>query len=190
MKTNFQNKILVCFDLHDTLLSSQKAWIIAFKEITKNDNKKFEAIKKEYLDGGWKREICKKYGYDYNDLKNIYLGIVEPMEEVKKFCLEMKKRHKVFIITNATYKRALEDIGILKIDFEKVYSRDNGIKPDTEYIKNILKENDMEKMIMVGNEYERDVFDLPNTKSIIVNKKSTFNDLINEYNLIIKFFTN
>ncbi|MBQ7307509.1 MAG: HAD-IA family hydrolase [Clostridia bacterium] len=185
MKTNFHNEIVVCFDLHDTLLFSQNAWLEAFKIITKGDDEKYQTIKKEYLEGGWKREICKKFGYQYDEVKDIYLTIVEPMEEVKKFCEEMQKKHRVFIITNATYKRAIEDIKVLKMEFEKVYSRDDGKKPDPEYIKKILEQNDIHNMIMVGNETVRDIFNLPNTKSIIVNQNTQYKDLIKEYKKII-----
>ena len=117
MKTNFQNDIVICFDLHDTLLDSTTAWLKAFKDIVNGDEKLYKTIIEEYLNGGWKREICKKYGYRYDDVKDIYLTYVRPFFEIKKFCQEMKKRHRVYIITNATKKRAVEDIEILQMEF-------------------------------------------------------------------------
>lgn len=186
MKTSFQNNLIVCFDLHDTLLDSTKAWIKAFRQICKNDKNLFLKIKQEYLAGGWKREICKKYGYKYEEVKNIYLSKVKTITGVKKFCDWLIKQYRVFVITNATYKRALEDIDILKIKFEKVYSRDNGIKPDKDYIKSIMEQNNAKYMLMVGNEKERDIFNLPNTKTIIVTKHITLNKLKKTYRKFLK----
>lgn len=188
MKTNFQNNLVVCFDLHDTLLDSFPAWIKAFEQITGDDKDKFEKIKSEFVGGGWKREICKKYGYDYNDVKKIYLGYVKAIKGVKEFCLYIKKYYHTFVITNATLPRAEEDIKILGIEFEKVYSRDNGIKPDKDYIKGIIKGNNFDFLVMVGNETERDIFDIDNTRTIIVSPSSTFEELKKQFDLILDYF--
>ena len=188
MKTNFQDKLVVCFDLHDTLLNSFPAWLIAFEQITGKDTDLCSKIKSEFIAGGWKREICKKYGYDYNDVKNIYLDNVTAIQGVKEFYDYVKNYYKVFVITNATMPRAKEDIEILGIDFDKVYTRDNGIKPDKDYILDIMSQNNFDYMVMVGNEKERDIFDLNCTRTIIVTPTSTFDELKTEFDSIIQYF--
>lgn len=188
MKINSQNKIAICFDLHDTLLNSYPAWIKAFTMVTNGDLEKSEKMIEEFKKGEWKREICSRYGYTYDEVKNIYLQNVKPIYPVKKFCEMVKKNNSVYIITNATQPRAEEDIFILGMTFEKVYTRENGIKPDKNYIKRIIKENNLSHLIMVGNEKERDVFSLPETTSIIVNENTSYEYLMNKYNNLINLY--
>ena len=191
MKTNFQSdiqdKIVVCFDLHDTLVYSTRAWKKAFKIVCKNDKGVAKKIIEEYNAGGWKRKICESYGYDYDEVKKIYFPFLKPIKSTKKFCLKMKEYHKVFIITNAKKTRAIEDSKILGINFDKIYSRDDGVKPDKEYIERILTENNIKYMIMVGNE-ECDKFPFKQIKIIEILPRITYNKLIKNYEKILKEF--
>lgn len=171
MKINYQNKIGILLDLHDTLVKSKSCWIKAFKKIAK-DKIEAKVMIDEYKNGGWKREILLRHGYDYEQVKDIYLQYVSPKNDIIRLCKKYESDFKLILVTNATYSRMNEDIKKVDLKFFKKYTRENGIKPNNEYILNILKENNLDSAIMIGNDKVKDVFDniSHKVKSVIIGR--------------------
>lgn len=157
-------KLLVCFDLHDTLVNSTKAWLKAYKKMSPN---KYKEIKKDYKKGMFRKEICKKYDIEYNRVKAIYREHLHEKKFVIKYYNFIRNNYDTCIITNASSMRAKEDLEHCNIKYDKLYTSDDGLKPDSKYISKIMKENESDFLILIGNQDE-DILTLPNTTSYLI----------------------
>lgn len=157
-------RILICFDLHDTLVNSTRAWLKAYKIIRPND---YKSIKKDYKKGMRRKEICKKYNIEYEQLKIIYRKKLSKNKLVMKFYNIIRKKYSTCIITNASLERATNDLNYCNIKYDKLYTSLDGLKPDSKYILKIMKENKSDYLILIGNQKE-DKLTLVNTKSYLI----------------------
>lgn len=62
----------------------------------------------------------------------------------------------------------------------KIYTKEDGEKPDGEYIKKILSQNKIDFMIMIGDNRNEDIFNLRNVKTILVTETKNIKRKINK----------
>lgn len=159
-------KLLVCFDLHDTLVSSTKAWLDAYKQTNPNE---YKLIKKDYKSGMSRKKICKKYDINYEYLEEIYRKKLHRKKLVMRYYNLIRNKYNTCIITNASSMRARKDLEHCNIKYNKLYTSDDGLKPNSKYISRIMKENESDFLILIGNQDE-DILLLPKTISYLIER--------------------
>ena len=170
--------IAICYDLHNTLIKSNKAWLKAFKKMCRE---KYSIIKQEYKFMS-RKSICKKYDINSEQLENEYRKYIKLSKKVCKSYYEYLHKLPTIIISNAPASRVYKDIEKCKLKHNsvKIYTKEDGEKPDSEYINKILLQNKIEFAIMIGDNKNEDVFDLKNVRTILVDETKNISQEINK----------
>lgn len=149
-------KIVIFYDLHDTLIKSEVAWLRSFKKYSK---KNYSEIKKNYNAGISRKLICKIYDLDYDIVKEDYRKNLRVNFSVA-FLLKLFSQYPQYIISNGSASRVQADLEFCNLDnfFEKIYTKEHGVKPDQKYIEKIIKTNKIDYAIMIGNKSDEDIF--------------------------------
>lgn len=170
--------IAICYDLHNTIIKSDSAWLKAFKKICKEN---YPIIKQEYKFMS-RRSICKKYDMNFEQLENEYRRHIILSRKVCKVYYKYMRKFQTLIISNAPASRVYKDIEKCRLEhsFVKIYTKEDGEKPDDKYIKEILLENNIDFMIMIGDSRNEDIFNLRNVKTILVTETKNINRKINK----------
>lgn len=164
----------IVFDFHDTLVESTKAWLNAFKKVV-HCRKNFLQIKKDYLNKVSRKLICQNYGIDYNLVLKYYREYLkikkEGMHLYENLALKYPKIPFI-LVSNASKERLMLDINKFKeYNFDKIYSKENGQKPNKEYFEKICKENNIDFIILIGNDEKEDCKVIDNMLSFMISKK-------------------
>lgn len=170
--------IAISYDLHNTLIKSNKAWLKAFKSLSKEH---YSNIKQEYSFMS-RKAICKKYDINFEQLEYEYRKYIKLNKRVCKLYYKYLHKFPTLIISNAPASRVYRDIQKcnLKYDCVKIYTKEDGEKPDSEYINKILLQNKIEFAIMIGDNKNEDVFDLNNVKTILIDETKNLSKEINK----------
>lgn len=161
-------KIAIGFDLHDTLVYSTQAWKDAFGFFAGDRYTNY--IEKYLKRKGSRRELSNILNVDYKSVETYYHVILRKSEKMEKLMMILSDIEEVYIVTNASFSRAYHDLlctGLLKY-VSKIYSRENGKKPDCKYIDKILSENQLDYFLYIGNNSIEDVFMSKRTISLLV----------------------
>ena len=170
--------ISICYDLHNTLIKSDPAWLKAFKKLCKN---RYPVIKQEYKFMS-RKAICRKYNIDFEILENEYRKHIRLNKKVCKTYYKYLDEYPTMIISNAPASRVYKDIEKCKLnhDLVKIYTKEDGEKPASKYINKILSQNKIQFAIMIGDNKDEDIFNLTNVKTILVDKTKNINKEINK----------
>lgn len=159
-------KIGILFDVHGTLLDSNKAWISSF---SKYGDKPSEY----YSDKIWgkysRKQLAKEIGVSFDIIKAEYRKNLLPRNEIVNMLIELSKSYEVAILSNARKEDVNEDLKkIEKIPKMRIFSREDGKKPDSKYVEHVLEKLEWEKAYMIGNDPDEDVFNTEKVTSLIV----------------------
>lgn len=170
--------ISICYDLHNTLIKSNHAWLKAFKKLCKD---KYPAIKQEYKFMS-RKSICRKYDINFESIENEYRKYIRLNKKVCKTYYKYLDKYPTMIISNAPSSRVYKDILKCKLKHNsvKIYTKEDGEKPNSEYINKILLQNKIEFAIMIGDNKNEDVFDLKNVRTILVDETKNISKEINK----------
>lgn len=170
--------IAISYDLHNTIIKSDRAWLKAFKKICKEN---YSAIKQEYKFMS-RKSICKKYNINFEQLENEYRQHIKLSRRVCKVYYEYMYKFQTLIISNAPASRVFKDVEKCGLEHShvKIYTKEDGEKPDGEYIKKILSQNKIDFMIMIGDNRNEDIFNLRNVKTILVTETKNIKRKINK----------
>ena len=163
-------KLGIAFDCHNTLVDSNYAWTKAFVDYVGKEHE--ENILMDLFGRRLKRrDIATKYGVDYN--------LVEKQSyrysnlNGKAFLL-IESAHDigipVFVISNAPLENVVKDLQNVGIDscFEKIFSKEDGGKSNTEIFDNILNDYGLEILLFIGNEEFDDNIPHPSVLSVVI----------------------
>lgn len=160
-------KKLILADFHGTIVDANAAWHKAYCCLcpTQSDLIREKIIAKEN-----RSEIAKALGLDYQEVIRLYRSFLSVRHEVIQIIKGLDLP--IIIISNASKERLLLDIESVKgqhdLKFDKVYSGEDGKKPDTEYIERVIKENEYEFAYMIGNDAVEDFVKSPLVTNILV----------------------
>ncbi len=139
--------IKIAFDFHDIFVNSREAWIKAFSESTDNEN-----IIIDYENKVSKKEICKKYNLNYENIEKIYRNHLERIDKNIEFAEKLSCWYKIDIISMAKTDRLLKDIEKfnLKHIFENIYGKEQVLNRE-EYLQKLSKSYDW--VVFFNHEY-------------------------------------
>lgn len=170
--------ISICYDLHNTLIKSDHAWLKAFKKLCKD---KYPVIKQEYKFMS-RKTICRKYDINFENLEIEYRKYIQLNKKVCKIYYKYLDKYPTMIISNAPASRVYKDIEKCKLKHNsvKIYTKEDGEKPASGYINKILLLNKIQFAIMIGDNKAEDIFNLKNVNTVLVNKTKNINKEINK----------
>lgn len=112
--------IKICFDFHDIFVDAKKAWIKAFTFFCNN-----EEIVNDYNNKMSKKEICKKYGLDYEAVEEKYREYLTPLNKNIELAKEIKKYYPIDLISLSRDTRLKKDLAKFSLyeTFNSIYSK-------------------------------------------------------------------
>lgn len=160
------NKIAFAFDLHDTIVNASKAWIAGYQEEMPDENgvkDKKDCISVLLREKVSRSLISRAFNLDHTAVELAYRRNLNTNINVISLVQALKSAgFKIILISNARRKRAMDDIKFLELEklFFRIYTQENGLKPDFDYVDSIIRENELDLLIMIGNSQE-DIFHHP-----------------------------
>ena len=185
--TYYQNKTCgLLFDLHDTLVNSREAWLLGLIQLQPfRDKAELEML----YDTIKRKELCKLLDINYEEWLKHYQDNVTVKPIMIKLLDIVSTQFKCFIVSNASFSRVHYDCRLVgEHYFKKIYSKENGIKPDAKYLKSILTENQLDYGILIGDNYQEDYIDLPTLQSTIINKNDDASTILRKILLVAQKF--
>ncbi|MCM1439921.1 MAG: HAD family hydrolase [Roseburia sp.] len=167
--TSYQNKKCgLLFDLHDTLVNSREAWLLGLTRLNPfRDKEELEML----YDSLKRKEICKFLDISYEDWLKHYQDNISVKPIMVELLNIVSTKFKCYIVSNASSERVHYDCRLVgEHYFQKIYCKEDGIKPNAEYLKSILADNQLDYGILVGDNYQEDYINLPTLQSVIINQ--------------------
>ena len=161
-------KIGICFDLHNTLTDANEAWKLAYKDLV--GNSEYLEISKRIDQKESREKLCVEHGLNYSLVTQKYRENLSINEYGLLLLNSLSKYFEVCLVTNSSKEKAINDLKKIGLDqkFNKIYTKENGTKPDPEYIKNIIKENNFDLVLMIGNDIYEDFVTSDNVVPLII----------------------
>lgn len=156
------------FDLHDTLVNSREAWLSGLIQLQPfRDKAELEML----YDTLKRKEICKLLNINYEEWLKLYQDNISVKPIMVELLNIVSKKFKCYIVSNASFERVHYDCRLVgEHYFQKIYSKEDGKKPNAEYIKSILFDNKLDYGILIGDNYQEDYTLLPTVQSVIINQ--------------------
>lgn len=157
------------FDCHNTLINSNFAWIEAFVEHIGEDKRK--EVEKCLYGKKKRRDIAKKYSIDFTLIEESANKYMHPLTKTIDFIKYLNSiNSNVYVISNAPSRRVLRDMEITGIrkHFEYVYTEEDGGKGNLKLFDEILKKENANIIVFVGNEEFDDHINHPQVLSMIL----------------------
>lgn len=130
--------IKIAFDFHDIFVNAHDAWIKAFSELS-NDKK----IVTDYENKIPKKEICLKYGLDYEKAEELYRTHLTKIDKNIEFAEKLSEFYDIDLLSLSRKSRLMKDIDKfdLKDIFTNIYSKED-ITTKDEFLKDLSKKYD------------------------------------------------
>lgn len=171
-------KMGLMVDLHDTLLESSIAWIKSFYVLIPGE---IENCVNDLSKGISRRTVAKTFGVSYDIVLDEYRKHLKPREEVYTLIQILSNEFPLVIVSNSSRDRIEKDIALLpSLNIERVYSKENGKKPDRMYLESILENMSWDSAILIGNNLVEDRSTSERITSIIfpINRFQNYKDYL------------
>jgi len=165
---NNSNNILICSDLHNTLLFSNKAWIDAFSSFI---NIPLNDIAKKVYQKQSRKQMAIQYNIDYHQVLEKYHTLVEPNTPLLKLLNVLNSLGiKIIVVSSASAEKVEKDYKKIEqfCPIEAYYNRDSFDKKNYDSWNNLRLQHNVEHILYIGNDYEEDIINHPFVSSLIV----------------------
>jgi PAS domain-containing protein len=150
-------------DVHGTLLLSNRAWARAFGRY---DPDRFGMYCEEISKKRDRRELAAIAKVPYERIVDAYREELTPRQDVIRM-IERSGLPRV-IVSNARRERLLLDLELLDFACDRIYTKEDGRKPDTNYLERILRDQRWDCAYLIGNDPIEDYSMHPRIQSIII----------------------
>lgn len=162
------SNIIIAVDLHNTLVLSEDAWILAFQKLSSYDK---EYIVKELKRKRSRKNLAKECNVSYEDIYDEYRKVLKPNNKVINVIKKISELGiPIVVVSSASYRRVINDLNDickdLKID--KVCSKENFSKKSKNDWDLLMKEYECEQILFLGNDAIEDVIDHEKVVSVLV----------------------
>lgn len=175
-------KIAFGFDLHNTLLLSNEAWIQAY--LFYSDAKLLEYITYAVYRKQSRRRIADLLGVDYESVYQKYCELVTPSHRLIELIYSLKHNYPLYLISSASYERVIRDLSIWngKSNFNLILTKETFNKNNPHDWCLLMRQQGIDLLIYIGNDPEEDVVCCPGVITFIC---GDFLDKLNQLNLLI-----
>lgn len=174
-------KIAFGFDLHNTIMKSNEAWINAFVRYSGERYK--EMITKEVYNKCSRSKMALRLGLDYSQVIEEYHRLVKPDDNMILFLQSLKEKYPVYLLSAASREKVYKDLEAWdgKDYFREVITREAFDKKSVNEWERFLNSRDIDVLIYLGNDIEEDIIKSGRIISFI--KGDFLNDL-NDLNML------
>ncbi|MBU2616025.1 MAG: hypothetical protein KKC19_02885 [Nanoarchaeota archaeon] len=163
-------------DLHGTLLESNQAWAKALESI---DPDRSEFYRQQIQLKRSRHELAEIAGVSFDDLQSAYRRFLFPRDEVIGIIRSLSDIYPMVLVTNAERNRVLDDLEHLQnLPFLRVYTREDGKKPNPIYLQRILDEQGWGEAFLIGNDLTEDYSENKKITSIIIPQRKLIEKII------------
>lgn len=161
------SNVVFAFDLHNTLLRSNDAWIEAYMEHTAG------AFRPEVTGAVYRKQSRKKIAQDlgvsYESVYRSYCRLVRPAQEMLKLLEALKAHFPLYLISAASSLRVENDLEAWngRDYFDLILTKESFRKDSTEDWARLLARQGVDLMIYIGNDVEEDIPVLPGVVPMI-----------------------
>lgn len=152
-------------DLHGTLLESNLAWARALESI---DPKKSGFYREQIQFKRSRHELAQIAGVSFDSLLNVYRKYLLPRDPIVALFRTLSCEYPSVLVSNCQRDRVLADLHYLPtLSFKKIYTIEEGKKPERIYLQRILDDQGWDKAFLLGNDLIEDYSENENVTSII-----------------------
>jgi hypothetical protein len=156
----------VMLDVHGTLLNANTAWVAALSEV---DPARAAYFSNAVRGGRSRYELADELGVQFEQLLRRYRALLTPRRDVLALALSLTAAYPSVIVSNAPRSRLLPDLEVVsELRVCRVYSIEDGTKPQSEYLERILQHQRWRRAILIGNDPVEDRSAHPRVRSVII----------------------
>ena len=155
-------KIAFGFDLHNTILLSNDAWIEALSECSEEKYKNF--IRHEVYNKTSRKMIAEQIGADYIEVLELYHSKVKPDTSWVYFLQSLRESYPLYLISASNRKKVYRDLKGWNGQqfFDEILTTESFNKSSKEDWDAFLKKHSLDLLIYIGNDVDEDVVCHPN----------------------------
>lgn len=161
-------RIAFGFDLHNTIVESNVAWL---KSLMLHDGKNTD---KSYIELQIYNKVSRKIistniGAKYDDVLRDYHSFVGANDKMVTIVKELYSRYPLYLISSSSNEKVIKDLESWngKQYFEEIYTKENFCKDKKEDWDKLLDTLNIDLMIYIGNDVEEDIIDCKRVVSLI-----------------------
>lgn len=161
-------KIAFGFDLHNTIVRSNVAWVQSLLLHSKKD------VDKSYIESLVYKKVSRKkiaadIGADYDEVLNDYYMFIKPDNKIVTFIQELYNDFPLYLISSSSKEKVMRDLKTWEGEqyFSGVYTKETFCKGRKEDWERFLDSSNIDLMIYLGNDAEEDVIDCKRVLSLI-----------------------
>ena len=160
-------KIVFGFDLHNTILRSNDAWISAL--IRCGDKKYNEYITKSVYNKVSRKKIASEIGADYEEVLENYHNCVKPDGTIVEMIKTLEKNYSLYLISSASKEKVDRDLASWNGGryFAEVLTKEVFDKSSGKDWSAFLDSRGIDLMIYIGNDIQEDIIHNPKVISLI-----------------------
>ncbi len=161
------NKVAFAFDLHNTIMKSNDAWISAY--IACGGESVRNQVTQAVYQKRSRRALASSIGVDYDAVYARYCSLVKPDSKMMRLLPALKGKIPLYLISSASQERVFHDLAVWNgADFfDVIYTGKNFCKNSPDCWHKLLTEQNINLLVYIGNDAEEDIPDCPGVISLI-----------------------
>ena len=161
------NNVVFAFDLHNTLLRSNDAWIEAY--VTLSGERFREAVTSAVYRKQSRKKIAEEIGVSYDAVYSNYCRLVTPGKDMLKLLAALKEQFPLYLISAASGTRVENDLAAWngRDYFDVILTKETFCKEQTQDWQQLLARQKIDLLIYIGNDVEEDIPVLPGVIPLI-----------------------
>lgn len=161
------SNVAFAFDLHNTIMKSNDAWISAY--IACGGECVRDQVTRAVYQKRSRRAIAHSIGVDYDAVYARYCSLVEPDSKMMRLLPALKGKLPLYLISSASRERVFHDLAVWNgADFfDVIYTKETFFKNSPDCWRKLLMEQNVDLLVYIGNDAKEDVPDCPGVISLI-----------------------
>ncbi|MDO4323714.1 MAG: HAD hydrolase-like protein [Lachnospiraceae bacterium] len=176
-------KIAIGFDLHNTIMHSNEAWIEAMVACS---NECFrEYITQKVYDKYSRLKLTTELGADYNEVLKQYHARVNVDDNMKSLLYSLKKNYPLYLISASYALKVYKDLAVWEGEklFDEILTKECFDKASSSDWQRFLDGRDIDILVYIGNDVDEDIIKSRRVISLI---SGSFLDELKGMDLLVK----
>lgn len=176
-------KIAFGFDLHNTIMRSNAAWIEAM--VACSDEFFREYITKNVYNKYSRSKLAAEIGADYDEVLKQYHACVNVDDNMRSLLCSLKKNYPLYLISASYALKVYRDLAVWEGEklFDEILTKECFDKDSPADWQRFLDEHDIDILFYIGNDIDEDIIESRQVVSLI---SGSFLDELKGMNLLVK----
>lgn len=160
-------EIAIGFDLHNTLMLSNEAWVEAYVELSSEANRLY--IEKKVYDKCSRSKIASSLGLNYDEVVKLYHQKVKLDETMFKLLSVLKGKVPIYLISSASKLKVNNDLQPWNgwDFFDLILTREDFDKQSIKDWEKLISAEGLDLLVYIGNDVEEDIMKYDKIISLI-----------------------